>query len=138
MPPISLNRRRFLGCSAAASLALSQGAVGDAVPADADARPVRLGLIGIGNRGTSLLRALLELPGTEVVAVCDPEPKHRMRGQGIVEKARGHRPEAYEDPRRCVERPDIDAIAPSAISRPTSEPRSTLATWPPPASWVWK
>src|SRR4051812_10112402 len=110
MPPISLNRRRFLGCSAAASLALSQGAVAEAVSSDADARPVRLGLIGIGNRGTSLLRTLLELPGTEVVAVCDPEPKHRMRGQGIVEKARGYRPEAYEDPRRSFERLDIDAI----------------------------
>jgi predicted dehydrogenase len=110
MPPISLNRRRFLGCSAAASLALSQGTVADAVSAEADARPVRLGLVGIGNRGTTLLRSLLELPGTEVVAVCDPEPKHRMRGQGIVEKARGHRPEAYEDPRRCFDRPDIAAI----------------------------
>jgi predicted dehydrogenase len=110
MPPISLNRRRFLGCSAAASLALSQGAVAEAVPSDADARPVRLGMIGIGNRGTALLRALLDLPGTEVVAVCDPEPKHRMRGQGIAEKARGRRPEAFEDPRRVLERADLEAV----------------------------
>jgi predicted dehydrogenase len=110
MPPISLNRRRFLGCSAAASLALSQGAVAEAVPSDADARPVRLGMIGTGNRGTALLRALLELPGTEIVAVCDPEPKHRMRGQGIAEKARGHRPEAFEDPRRVLERTELEAV----------------------------
>jgi myo-inositol 2-dehydrogenase / D-chiro-inositol 1-dehydrogenase len=110
MPPITLNRRRFLGCSAAASLALSQGAMAEAVPSEADGKPVRLGLIGIGNRGTSLLRALLELPATEIVAVCDPEPKHRMRGQGIAEKARSHRPEAYEDPRRVLERSDVDAV----------------------------
>ena len=110
MPPIALNRRRFLGCSAAASLALSQGTLAEADPAAAEATPVRLGLIGIGNRGTALFRALLELPAAQVVAVCDPEPKHRLRGQGIVEKAQGHRPEAFEDPRRLLERPDVDAV----------------------------
>ena len=92
MPPITLNRRRFLGCSAAASLALSQGNLAEAAAVEAEARPVRLGVIGIGNRGTALLRTLLELPGTPIVAVCDAEPKHRQRGQGIVEKARGHAP----------------------------------------------
>src|SRR4051794_30235653 len=96
MPPITLNRRRFLGCSAAAGLALSQGRV---VEGAAEAAPVRLGVIGLGSRGTSLLRTLLELPGAQVVAVCDAEPKHRLRGQGIVEKARGDRPEAYEGER---------------------------------------
>ncbi len=110
MPPIALNRRRFLGCSAAASLALSQGNLAEAAGIDAEANPVRLGVIGVGNRGTALLRALLELPGTPIVAVCDLEPKHRQRGQGIVAKARGQRPDAYDDPRRVLDRPDIDAV----------------------------
>ena len=109
-PPISLNRRRFLGCSAAASLALSQGNLAEAAAGDAEARPVRLGVIGVGNRGTALLRALLEVPGTPIVAVCDREPKHRQRGQGIVEKARGLKPEAYDDPRRVLDRADVDAV----------------------------
>ena len=34
MPPIALNRRRFLGCSAAAGLALSQGTLAEAAAAD--------------------------------------------------------------------------------------------------------
>jgi predicted dehydrogenase len=110
MPPIALNRRRFLGCSAAASLALSQGALGDAAGAEGDVPPVRLGLIGIGNRGTALLRALLDLPNVPIVAVCDPEPKHRLRGQGIVQRAQGLRPEAFEDPRRVLDRADVDAV----------------------------
>ena len=109
-PPITVNRRRFLGCSAAASLALSQGNLAEAAAIEAEARPVRLGVIGVGNRGTALLRSVLELPGTPVVAVCDFDPKHRQRGQGIVEKARGTKPEAYEDPRRVLERPDVDAV----------------------------
>jgi myo-inositol 2-dehydrogenase / D-chiro-inositol 1-dehydrogenase len=111
MPPIRVNRRRFLGCSAAASLALTQGNLAEASGAEAAAAPVRLGLIGIGNRGTSLARSLLELPGASIVAVCDAEPKHRLRGQGIVEKGCGHRPEAYDDPRRVLDRKDVDAVA---------------------------
>lgn len=106
MPPIQVNRRRFLGCSAAASLALAQGNLAEA----SAAAPVRLGVVGVGNRGTALLRGLLELPGAALVAVCDAEPKHRARGQGIVEKASGHRPEAYEDARRVLDRKDVDAV----------------------------
>jgi myo-inositol 2-dehydrogenase / D-chiro-inositol 1-dehydrogenase len=109
-PPIALNRRRFLGCSAAASLALSQGNLAEAAAVEAESRPVRLGVIGVGNRGTALLRSLLELPGTPIVAVCDFDPRHRQRGQGIVEKARGSKPEAYEDPRRVLDRADVDAV----------------------------
>jgi myo-inositol 2-dehydrogenase / D-chiro-inositol 1-dehydrogenase len=109
-PPITLNRRRFLGCSAAASVALSQGNLAEAAAIEDEARPVRLGLIGVGNRGTALLRSLLELPGTPIVAVCDFDPKHRQRGQGIVEKARGVKPDAHDDPRRVLDRADIDAV----------------------------
>jgi predicted dehydrogenase len=110
MPPRTLNRRRFLSCSAAAGLAISQGNLVEAAAAEAESIPVRLGLIGIGNRGTALLRALLELPGVSIVAVCDSEPKHRSRGQGIVAKARGQRPEAFDDARRVFDRADVDAV----------------------------
>ncbi len=103
MPPIRVNRRRFLGCSAAASLALTQGNLPEATA-------LRLGVIGVGNRGTALVRSLLELPGTSVVAVCDPEPKHRQRGQGIVEKASGQRPDAFADPRHVLDRKDVNAV----------------------------
>ena len=107
MPPISLNRRRFLGCSAAAGLALSQGRVAEA---GAEATPVRLGLIGLGTRGTSLLRTLLEIPSSRIVALCDLEAKHTIRAQGIVEKARNSRPEGYRSPAQLLERSDLDAV----------------------------
>ncbi len=109
MPPITVNRRRFLGCSAAAGLALSKGIVADAALLASE--PVRVGVIGLGTRGTSLLRTLLELPSAKVVALCDLEPKHRLRGQGIVEKAKGDRPDAVEKAEQLLERTDIDAVA---------------------------
>jgi myo-inositol 2-dehydrogenase / D-chiro-inositol 1-dehydrogenase len=111
MASVRVNRRRFLGCSAVASLAFSQGNLPEAAATLDQADPVRFGVIGVGNRGTALLRGLLELPGTSIVAVCDAEPKHRQRGQGIVEKARKHRPEAFDDYRRILDRADVDAVA---------------------------
>ena len=110
MPPIAVNRRRFLGCSAAAGLALSQGQIADAAGAGM-VSPVRVGMVGLGTRGTTLLRTLLDLPGVKIVAVCDIEPKHRLRGQGIVEKAAGARPDGLESVEAMLERSDVDAIA---------------------------
>ena len=85
MPPITVNRRRFLGCSAAAGLALSQGAVAETL--EGEPRSIRLGLIGAGTRGTTLLRTLLELPGVQIAAVADQEARHAARASGIAEKA---------------------------------------------------
>jgi predicted dehydrogenase len=97
----SVNRRRFLGYSAAAGLALSSGAA----PGGA---PVRLGFVGVGNRGTALLRALLDLSSIEVAAVCDLDARHTLRAQGIVEKSQGHRPEACNRLELLLARPDVD------------------------------
>ncbi|MDB5352931.1 MAG: putative dehydrogenase [Planctomycetota bacterium] len=107
MSPLRLNRRRFLGCSAAASLALAQGNVADARPR---AQTVRLGFLGLGNRGTALLRTALELPGVEVVAVADIEEKHRVRAQGIAEKASRRRPDGLDVAARLIDRTDLDGI----------------------------
>ncbi|HEV3164437.1 MAG TPA: Gfo/Idh/MocA family oxidoreductase [Isosphaeraceae bacterium] len=107
MPPIRLNRRRFIGCSAAAGWALSQGMAVEGVEGTT---PVRVGLIGLGNRGTSLLRTLLELTGAPVTVVCDLEPRHRLRAQGICEKAGKPRPEAIERVQQVLERTDVDAV----------------------------
>lgn len=104
MPPTPINRRRFLGCSAAAGIALAQGkALGEA------SSTVRLGVIGLGNRGTNLVRALLEIPGCEIRALADAEPRHLARASGIIEKAKAGRPETLETADRLLERDDLDA-----------------------------
>ena len=107
MPPIQINRRRFLGASAAAGWALSQGVA----EAAASFREIRVGVVGLGNRGTTLLRSLLEIGGVRVVALADGEPRHRDRAAGIVEKATGQRPETCERISSLIERTDVDAVA---------------------------
>lgn len=109
MPPIQVNRRRFLGCSATAALAISQGNLAESAGAE-PGDPVRVGVIGVGSRGTALLRGLLEIESTNIVAVCDHESKHRQRGMGIVEKSRGQKIDAVDDYRRILDRADIDAV----------------------------
>lgn len=104
-----ITRRGFMGASAA-TLGLALGA-GAAEPAG---RAVRVGVVGVGNRGTSLMRALLQLPGVEVPAVCDILQEHITRAQDIVEQAGRSRPEGYGTDDHAYEglmtREDLDAV----------------------------
>ncbi len=100
-----MQRREFLS-AAAASLAAAE--------ARAAETPVRVGIIGAGSRGASLLRPLLDLPGVEVPAICDLDDNAVARAQQLCEQAGKPRPAAYargaEDYRRMLERSELDAV----------------------------
>ena len=106
-----INRRDFLQKSAAAGLAATLAAPGWS---QAAAKPVRLGVIGVGGRGTYLLSVALGFEGVEVPALCDINPAHLERALALVEKARGKRPAGYSagptDYRNLLDREDIDAV----------------------------
>lgn len=98
----NVSRRGFLQVAAAAGMLVGAE------------KPVRLGMVGVGNRGTSLLRTALDLPGVEVPAICDINEANLERGLGIVEKTGRPRPTGYssgvEDFRRLAARDDLDAV----------------------------
>lgn len=77
---------------------------------------MRLGFIGVGSRGTSLLRTVLKLPGVEVPAVCDLDESRTANAAKVIADARGAadsasgKAESYTDYRRLLDRGDIDAI----------------------------
>ena len=48
---------------------------------------VRMGIIGVGGRGTSLLQDLLEIEKVEVNAICDLVPEKVARTQKAVTEA---------------------------------------------------
>jgi hypothetical protein len=97
-----MKRRTFLGIAGVA-VALGQ-----------NSKSVRIGMVGVGNRGSSDLRTLLDLPGVEVPAICDINEANLARAQDLVEKSGRKRPEGYwrglEDFRRMVVRDDLDAV----------------------------
>src|SRR5262249_23787400 len=66
----SLDRRGFLAATGAgvAGLALASETRGGGAD---DGKAVRCGFVGVGSRGSALLRATLQVEGVEVVAVCD-------------------------------------------------------------------
>ncbi|MGI8912627.1 MAG: Gfo/Idh/MocA family protein, partial [Chloroflexota bacterium] len=77
-------------------------------------RPVRVGVVGVGGRGFGHVRTLLDVPGVEIPAICDPSEDNVARSQERVEQAGRCRPEGYsrgvEDYRRMLERDDLDAV----------------------------
>ena len=134
-PPIS--RRRVLQSAALAAGGLGLKALGLSGTAGAQAPPaaapaaagagetvmgmrfapravVRVGLIGYGGRGTSLLNDLLGIPGVTVTAVCDLVKDRVARAQALVEKMGQPRPAGYSagetDFENLVRRDDVDVV----------------------------
>src|SRR5688500_9924796 len=50
---------------------------------------IRIGIIGVGSRGRSLLENLQKSTQCRVVAVCDDYPPHLQRAEGLAGGARG-------------------------------------------------
>ena len=102
----SWTRRGWLATAAGA---LSYRAAGQTPPGR-----VRIGFIGGGARGGGLLSSILLHPEVDVPVVCDIDETNLRRAQGIVEKARGYRPEGFskgpQDYRRMCARDDFRAV----------------------------
>ena len=64
------------------------------VPFEARER-VRLGIIGVGGRGTSLLRDLLAVDGVDVKAICDLVPEKVEHAQKMVTDAGQPKPTGF-------------------------------------------
>lgn len=103
-----MDRREFMGkvsigAALAAFPAQRMFATGNRVLGANDR--IRIGLIGAGARGQDDLRNALKQPNVECVAVADIYSRRR-------EEVKGHLPhvETYDDPRRLLDRNDIDAV----------------------------
>ena len=68
----NINRREFIKTNATAAAALALTATGVAkAQSNADAKDIRLGIVGMGNRGKALLRTLLTIRAGKITALCD-------------------------------------------------------------------
>jgi predicted dehydrogenase len=116
-----INRRRFAGLAGGAAVSASLG-YGRVLGAN---DRVRLGFLGVGNRGCQLLKGFLAQPDAEIVTLCDVyQPYLQADSTRIDSRFRnlaGRLPrmpeipntgsvERVKDFRRVLERKDIDAI----------------------------
>jgi predicted dehydrogenase len=108
----ALERRDFI--KGAAGVAAGLAGMPPLLLRRRDDRTVRLGIIGTGGRGRSLLGLALRRGDTEVNALCDIDPEALRMAQDMVREARGQDVEGYgngdEDFRNLVLRDDLDAV----------------------------
>jgi predicted dehydrogenase len=116
--PTKIRRRRFL---AAGSASLGAAAL-TSLPLPLGARPfpgtesfaghekVRMGFIGVGGRGTTHLRTILEVPGAEVTWVCDIDPTALDRALNLVAEKTGKKPTTTEHHEKVLQAKDVDAV----------------------------
>jgi predicted dehydrogenase len=104
-----INRREAL------QLGMAGLAAAGAVPTLASqGKPLRIGVVGTGGRGTGLIGELLKLDNVEIPALCDINEKHLARAQEVVVKAGKPKPEGYSrgetDFKRLCDRGDLDLV----------------------------
>src|SRR6266545_1885150 len=95
-----MNRRHFFLGTLAAALPRRASAQS---PSDT----IRTGHIGTGNRGSYLLRTVLEQPNVKVTAICDIKPDRLDKAATAAAK---HQPATTTDYRKLLEREDVDAV----------------------------
>jgi len=108
----AMGRRQFLEKSSLIAAAAS--AAGAARPASAqlnnaaavNLKPVRLGFIGVGIRGTLLMEAAAGIAGVEIKAAADCYKGHLERAQELITPV----PEITGDYKQILSRADIDAV----------------------------
>jgi len=102
----SVSRRSFMMGGAAASLGLAT-ALASGRAAGANER-VRLGFIGIANRGSQLIEATLPHADADIVALCDIDENAINLWKGNPKLPL--QPQIYKDHRELLARTDIDAV----------------------------
>lgn len=106
--PNQITRRTFTKTGAAAALGLAASrtpSVRSAQVLGANER-IRLGFVGVANRGGQLVSAFSEHDDMQIVALCDVD---RQTLESAKQKVAGS-PDTYGDFRRLIDRKDIDAV----------------------------
>jgi predicted dehydrogenase len=108
-----ITRRRFnQGVAVGAGLLASRAVAGPAAsPATSPSQPVRVGFIGVGNRGDQVLNAFLAQKDTQIVALCDLYQPYLDAAARKVAERSGTPPKLVtKDYRRLLDSRDVDAV----------------------------
>lgn len=73
-------------------------------------KKVRLGVIGMSGRGSSLTRSLLDMDDVEIKAVCDLYEDRVQNGIALCESQGRPRPDGYADYKELLKRDDLDGV----------------------------
>jgi predicted dehydrogenase len=82
---------------------------------NANQKPVRLGFVGVGSRGTYHLNAALSIPGVEVPALCDLSDEQLQKAAKLVTGAGRAAPKLYSQGDKAYERLCAEATLDAVI-----------------------
>lgn len=99
-----MNRREFIQRSSLAAAAATM--VPEAFSQSAAGDRVTVGVLGSGARAQELMAATLELPGVDVIAVCDAYKGRAEKAQSIT----SGKAQIYNDYRKILDAQDVDAV----------------------------
>lgn len=71
---------------------------------------VKVGVIGLGQRGVGLTKTMLACEECEIVALCDLYRDRLENAQAIVKEKRGNEPTLYEDYKALIHDENVDAV----------------------------
>jgi len=109
-------RRDFLKYSGTVGAGLALAGLPGSVRAASQpmSGPLKIGFVGIGGRGSNLMKILLELEGVEIRALCDIRADRVTRAQRWVVEAGQPEPAGYSrgetDFKRLCEQEDLDLV----------------------------
>ena len=109
-----LTRRNFIKTTATTTLGVTLASTTLAFDQDENKKPVRVAVIGTGNRGTGLLRNLLAMEGVEIPALCDINTDRLANARRICIEAGQKEPVVYfKDEysyKQLLDRENLDAV----------------------------
>ena len=92
-------------------------------------KKLRVGLIGLGARGSSLLESvLLPMEDVEITAVCDVYEDRTASATALLEKAGKHAPSALQSADQLLRMPALDAVVILSLIHISTSSFSRLAT----------
>ncbi|MCE5346218.1 MAG: Gfo/Idh/MocA family oxidoreductase [Bacteroidales bacterium] len=108
-----VSRRDFIKTGAIASVGLTL--LTDSISASgSEDKPVKVAVIGTGNRGTSHVGTLLTIKGVEITALCDLVESKAVNAANLCEKAGRKRPAIYVKDKNTykelLDREQLDAV----------------------------
>jgi predicted dehydrogenase len=98
----SVNRRQFLSTTATAAASAAFAA--------AQEKKIRIAMIGVGSRGTALMKQFSKVPAVEIGTVVEVDGNRAEKAAGWVRENNGNRPKVESDMRRAFEDTSIDGV----------------------------
>ena len=71
---------------------------------------VKIGLVGYGPRGEVIIETFFDIPGVEIVAVCDLKEECLKKAEDRILENKGYKPLLFTDFDEMLKVPEIDAI----------------------------